>query len=28
MRELSRRRYSLEDVYIRLTRLESEEENS
>jgi ABC-2 type transport system ATP-binding protein len=28
MRELSRRRYSLEDVYIRLTRPESEEENS
>jgi ABC-2 type transport system ATP-binding protein len=28
LRELSRRRYSLEDVYIRLTRPESEEENS
>jgi ABC-2 type transport system ATP-binding protein len=28
MRELSRRRHSLEDVYIRLTRPESEEENS
>jgi hypothetical protein len=28
LRELSRQRYSLEDVYLRLTRPESEEENS
>jgi hypothetical protein len=28
VRELSRRRYSLEDIYIRLTRPQSEEEGS
>ena len=28
LRELSRQRYSLEDIYIRLTRPQSEEEGS